>query len=76
MLYTRQELAEYLRVTTRTVDKLVASGAIPVIKVGAASRYRDKDIEKYLTEATVQRKQYTAKDIYPGIKYVPGMKVV
>lgn len=76
MLYTKKELAGYLKVTERMVDKLVASGAIPVIKVGSANRYRDTDVEKYLREATEQRVRYCAKDVYPGIKYVPGMKVV
>lgn len=76
MLYTKQELAEYLNTTPRTVDRLVAAGHLPVIKMGRSCRYRDKDVEQYLKDQTIQRPLYDNKNIYPGVKYIPGMKVV
>ncbi len=47
-LMTKQEVAEYLQVSTRTVDRLVKAGELAVHKVRTNVRFRREDIEKYL----------------------------
>lgn len=75
-MYTKPALAEYLQVSERTIDRLVAEGLLPVIKVGHGCRYRDADVEAYLRGQTSQRTRYTDRDLMPGIRYTPGMRVV
>ena len=54
-LMTTKELAAYLRVTTRTVAKLLKAGAIPVVRVGSLNRYPlDKVLEKLLIPEEVE----------------------
>ncbi len=46
---TRLELAELLRVSVRTVDRMIAAGEIPVRRVrGKAVRFLRSDVEQYL----------------------------
>jgi excisionase family DNA binding protein len=46
---TRFELAELLRVSVRTVDRMIAAGEIPVRRVrGRAVRFLRSDVEQYL----------------------------
>jgi excisionase family DNA binding protein len=46
---TRLELARLLQVSLRTVDRMIASGEIPVRRVrGRAVRFLRSDVEQYL----------------------------
>ena len=46
---TRKEVAEHLRVSVRTVDRMIASGQLPVRRVrGRAVRFLRSDVERYL----------------------------
>lgn len=46
---TRLELAELLRVSVRTVDRMIAAREIPVRRVrGRAVRFLRSDVERYL----------------------------
>jgi excisionase family DNA binding protein len=48
---TRFELAVLLRVSVRTVDRMIAAGEIPVRRVrGKAVRFLRSDVEQYLKE--------------------------
>ena len=47
---TRIELAALLRVSVRTVDRMIAAGELPVRRVrGRAVRFLRSDVERYLT---------------------------
>ena len=50
----REDLAEYLSVCTRTVDRLVRSGCLPFIKLGAgrnaALRFRRLSVDEALAK--------------------------
>ncbi len=51
---TRLELAELLRVTVRTVDRMIAAGEIPVRRVrGRAVRFLRSDVDRYLNAGKV-----------------------
>jgi len=53
-LMTRQEAAESLSVSIRKLDMLIASGDLPVVRMGKAVRVRPSAIE-YLIEARESR---------------------
>jgi excisionase family DNA binding protein len=43
-ILTRTEVAGLLRITTRTLDKLVACGALPSFKVGRSRRFHRGEV--------------------------------
>ncbi|WP_164546674.1 helix-turn-helix domain-containing protein [Actinobaculum sp. 352] len=47
-MITRKEAAKLLRVTVRTVDKLIATKQLPAYRVERQIRIRPYDVEKYL----------------------------
>ena len=74
-LMTTKELAAYLRVTTRTVAKLLKAGAIPVVRVGALNRYQlDKVIEKLLIPEEVEIIEEVPREEFVG-RMIPAENV-
>ncbi len=53
-LLTRQESAERLNQSVRTVDKLIESGELPAVRIGRSIRIRPSAIE-YFIEARESR---------------------
>ena len=49
---TRKEVAESLRVSVRTVDRMIASGQLPVRRVLGGVRFLRSDLEDYLKRET------------------------
>ena len=49
---TRKEVAEHLRISVRTVDRMIASGQLPVRRVLGGVRFLRSDIEDYLKRET------------------------
>ncbi len=47
-LLTRTEVARYLRVSDRTVSRLVRTGKLPVARIGRAVRIRQSDLLEML----------------------------
>jgi len=71
-LLTTKELAAYLRVTTRTVARLLKDGAIPVVRVGALNRYQlDKVLEKLLMPEEVEVLEEVSHEEFVG-RMVPA----
>jgi excisionase family DNA binding protein len=54
---TRQELAVYLQVSTRTIDSHVSKRRIPYIKLGRSVRFRLADVEQAL------RRRFTIEEV-------------
>jgi len=48
LLVTKAEAAEYLSVSVRTVERLVAAGQLPLLHIERASRLRLVDVEAYV----------------------------
>ena len=48
LLVTKAEAAEYLSVSVRTVERLVAAGQLPLLHIERASRLRLVDLEAYV----------------------------
>jgi excisionase family DNA binding protein len=51
-LLTVQDVAERLAVSPRTVKRVLASGELPVVRLGRAVRIREEDLRKFLAART------------------------
>lgn len=75
---TRQQTAERLGVSLRTLDGLIGRGELPAYRVGSRLvRIRDTDVDAYLSDrlvAPAPRKEKPRPQ--RPCRYVPGMKVV
>ena len=49
-LLTRAEVAQYLRVSDRTVSRLIRTGQLPAARIGRAVRIRHADLLNMLNE--------------------------
>jgi excisionase family DNA binding protein len=49
-LLTRSEVARYLRVSDRTVSRLIRAGKLPAARIGRAVRIRQSDLLDLLNE--------------------------
>lgn len=75
---TRQQAAERLAVSLRTLDGIIQRGGLPAYRVGTKLiRLRDSDIEAYMAGrlVTPAPKTEAPKPPRPCL-YRPGMKVV
>lgn len=53
--YTPESLAEYLRVSERTVRGMLAAGTMPSYKVGGSRRIHAEDVQRYLSSRRQQK---------------------
>lgn len=51
-LWGYREVAEYLKVSPKTVRKWASEKRLPVVKVGNRNRFRRSDIDRWLDERT------------------------
>ena len=58
-ILTIKEVAEYLKVTERTIYRLAAANKIPAFKVGGTWRFRTADIDSWIAD---QSKRVEAAD--------------
>ena len=49
-ILTIREVADYLKVTERTLYRLVQDGTLPAFKVGNSWRFRREDLERWISE--------------------------
>ncbi len=49
-ILTIREVADYLKVTERTLYRLVQDGKLPAFKVGHSWRFRREDLERWISE--------------------------
>jgi excisionase family DNA binding protein len=59
-ILTIREVAEYLKVTERTLYRLVQEKQIPAFKVGNSWRFRRDDLERWISKQarTTTRKEH------------------
>lgn len=78
-LLSRQEAAERLGVSLRTLDGMVQRGVLPAYRIGPKIvRLKETDLEAYLERHLVVPEKSKSRE-NPGQRlcaYVPGMKVV
>ncbi len=53
-LLTVAELADLLSVTDITVRRMVIRGQIPAVRIGRAVRFRQEDVDAFLTSVRIQ----------------------
>lgn len=49
-LYTIEEVADFLRVSTRTIRRYIKEGKLKGFKVGQAWRFPDEEVARYIQE--------------------------
>lgn len=49
-ILTIRDVADYLKVTERTLYRLVQDGKLPAFKVGNSWRFRRDDLERWISE--------------------------
>ncbi len=49
-ILTLKEVAVYLKLAEKTAYRLAAEGKLPGFKVGGSWRFKESDIEKWITE--------------------------
>ena len=87
ILYTKDEAADLLKISKRTLERLLSSGEIRGYKVGGSVRISDEQMDYYLrTNLTKVHDQSMSNTGRKGkrktissrgrLNYVPGMKVV
>lgn len=60
LLLTKAETAQLLNVSPRTVQRLVAEGRLPLVRVAGAPRFRRVDVEGYVDDLAGQTTKETA----------------
>ena len=63
--WTMDEVAERLKVSRRTINRLAASGALPVIRIAAQSgavRVAESDLRRFLEERRTRPPNEPPKD--------------
>jgi excisionase family DNA binding protein len=48
-LYTRRQAAERLTISVPTLDRLIRTGELPVVRIGRSVRLAESDLHAYLT---------------------------
>jgi excisionase family DNA binding protein len=59
-ILTIKQVADYLRVTERTIYRLAAAKKIPAFKVGGTWRFSRSDIESWIRQQSVGGPERTA----------------
>ena len=87
-IYTKKEAAEELKISVRTLERLLASGELRAYKVAGQIRISDDQISDYLAHSMLLSfviQKAAAAGSGGGVRrlkkqqrieYVPGMKVV
>jgi excisionase family DNA binding protein len=52
---TKPEVARLLKVSLRTVTRLMRNGALPYLRLGRAVRFRLEEVQRYLNEHCLVR---------------------
>lgn len=47
-LLTRREASEYLAISPRKLDSLVADGELPRVKIGTSVRFEQSDLDAFI----------------------------
>lgn len=57
MYYTISEATKVVHVSQRTLHKWIASGQLPIIKIGKVARIDVKDLEEFMQSHKIRRGQ-------------------
>ena len=54
-MHTKKEVADYLRVSLATINRLIRVGQIQTLKIGRSVRITDKALKSFLASQEVRR---------------------
>lgn len=54
-LFDRETLADYLRLSTDTIDRLVKANKLPCVRIGSQIRFTHHDVEAFLDRSRSDR---------------------
>ena len=75
-LLTKQEVAQRLGCSARTVARLMKAGTLPYFRPSAhIVRFDERDVEAHLAKSRVQV-EAKPEPVYRRVTYIPGQKVV
>jgi len=72
---TKKEAAMRLGISVSSVDRLVREGTLRCVIILNRRKFREADVEQFLKDHEF-RPKILPTDVFPGIRYVKGMKVV
>lgn len=59
---TIKDVADYLKVNERTIYRLAASGALPGFKIGNSWRFKQSELEQYISSRHNRNPEHTDKE--------------
>ena len=54
-MHTKQDVADYLKVSIATIDRLIRSGHLEALKIGRSVRITEKALKRFLASQEVKR---------------------
>lgn len=72
-LLKRTEATKRLGISPQTLERLVRDGEIVAVEYYSKRRYTEESVISCLERHVVKTRQ---KEIWPGVVYKPGMKIV
>ena len=85
-LMTKAEVCEILQVSESTLERIVADGDLPALRIRSQLRFLEQDLLRYLSRcaelSAAQKEEQKARakrgkaEVVPIRRYIPGMKVV
>lgn len=85
---TKAEVCEILQVSESTLERIVADGDLPALRIRSQLRFLEQDLLHYLSRCAATQKTETSAargygkkrgkqaEVVPIRRYIPGMKVV
>lgn len=73
MLLTKKDAAKRLGVSPQTVDRLVRDGELEAVEFYGRRKYPEEMVDACYQRHLIRPSQ---REIWPGLDYVPGMKLV
>ena len=71
-MLTKKQVAEKIGVSLYMVDKLTRKGDLAWYDFYGLRRYKEEDVDACL----LKLRRIKKVEIFPGVEYVPGMKLV
>ncbi len=69
MIYTKQEIAKELSLSTKTIDRLIISGKLQACKIGRSVRITKKQLDVFLENAIYDPEEMGRINLAPGINF-------
>lgn len=82
-LMTKREICELLQISESTLERIVADGDLPALRIRGQLRFLREDLLHYLARCGVSEQKSAPRKAQKGPRlvsqrerYIPGMKVV